>query len=79
MKVYIIRQLHWEYQDYDNIYEIVDETPIKAYISKFDAESACSSLNADEKAKWKGPQQTTTREPMAQQAFFEVIEMDMEA
>lgn len=78
MKVYIIRKLHWEYQDYNNIYEIVDEEPVRAYRSKADAELTCQILNTEERQNWKPPCQTVDLEPMAEQDFFEVVEMGLE-
>ncbi len=78
MKVYIIRKLHWEYQDYNDIYAIVEESPIRAYRSKTDAGLTCQILNAEERQNWKPPKQTKEYEPMAEQDFFEVIEMDLE-
>lgn len=77
MTVYVVRQLHWEYQDC--FYGLNEETPVKAFVRRGDAQRYATQCEAQERKRWaKLDAELRNGEQVRDQVFFEVVEVELE-
>jgi hypothetical protein len=86
MTVYIVRRLHWEYQDH--FFGLDDESPVKAFVSRRDAERYAEERDRDERVEWEKYGAVIAKqsrvgdqvlfERVCDQILFEVVEVELE-
>ena len=83
MTVYIVQKLHWEWND--EAFVLDNDTPIKAFESRDDAEVFCRKCEAEAREEWResesGRDETYIGEHgvgTCVEAFYEVVEMGLE-
>ena len=83
MIVYLIQKLHWQYDD--NFYELDNDSPVKVFVSRDDAEAERQRLDAAEREAWREyerlhpdrPALTPDLEPVAEQEFFQIVDLEL--
>lgn len=82
MTVYIVQKLDWKWND--EAFLLRDDTPVKAFTSRQDAEALCIKLESQARAEWSGRREDD--DYIGEQGrgdkvekFFEVIAMELEA
>lgn len=78
MILYIVQKLHWEYND--QFYCLADDTPVKAFARKQDAEDFRLQQEREARVGWLGNtgclgENGDCDEP---DAFFEVVALELE-
>ena len=83
MTVYIVQKLRWEWND--EAFVLNNDTPIKAFESREDAETYCQRYEAEAREKWRGYGNGRDDTYIGDQgvgtcveAFYEVLEMEIE-
>ncbi|MBB6048911.1 hypothetical protein [Armatimonas rosea] len=81
MTVYIVQKLDWKWND--EAFVLRDDTPVKAFASRRDAETLCEELESTARREWKTWHETNTYigeqgRGESVETFYEVIAMELE-
>ena len=81
MIVYIVQKLDWRWND--EAFVLRDDTPVKAFASRRDAETLCEELEATARREWSPRNKSDTyigEQGRGEQVerFYEVIAMELE-
>lgn len=81
MTVYLIQKLDWRWND--EAFVLREDTPVKAFASRRDAEALCTAMEAQVRAEWRGYRENDTYigengRGNEVERFYEVIALELE-
>ena len=84
MIVYIVQKLDWKWND--EAFVLRDDTPVKAFASRRDAETLCEELDRATRVEWEKDRYVQEKRPwigeggmvFEPELFYEVVALELE-